>query len=846
MISEKRTHLNLRSGIFSAVWLLMGMLWIIGAGSVLHGEKVVPEKKPVKKESAEKKDIEKKKSQILPYEEVITDEARSDEGLFTVHFVDEKLYFEIPKPMLDREMLLVSRLARAAANLGYGGQKTSNMVLRWQSLKKKILLRVVSHINVADKNLPIYQAVRNANFEPIVYTFDIKAYSKDKTGVVIEATDLLSSDIPFLGLPKSRRELYKIKGLEKNKSMIVSVKSFPRNIEMRNILTYSATEPPSNSSAGTISVEMNHSMILLPEKPMRPRNWDERVGYFRVEQTDYGSDSHRAVKRSYITRRRLEPKDPQAFARGELSEPVKPIVYFLDPATPRKWRRYIKQGVEDWNVAFEAAGFKNAVVAKDPPSPEEDPEFSPEDVRYSVIRYFPSEIMNAFGPHVHDPRSGEIIESDIGLYHNVLNLLRNWYFTQTAAANPEARGIDFKDEVMGRLLRYVVCHEVGHTLGFPHNMKASSTFPVEKLRSPEFTRKMGTASSIMDYARFNYVAQPGDGVKHFVPIIGPYDIYAIRWGYRPIPEVSDSAGEKPILNRWIKEKYKDPVYHYGNFSSVDPTCLSEALSDDAVKAGEYGIANLKRILNNLLDWTYQEGEDYSQLKELYGEIFGQFNLFTGHVVPIIGGVYRTYKTNDQAGGVYAPVSAKKQREAMAFLARQVFSSPTWMINWEVLDRIQHSGILERIRQVQTGVLKNVLEPDRMHRLIEAEVRLGESAYTLGELLLDLRKAVFGELEKTETLDTFRRNLQRAYLERLDFLMKPRAKPAVAATRRSGAVSNVLNVSQSDVQPLIRGELEVLKKEIAQVMSRAKDSTTVLHLRDLLVRIDEILRTDKTK
>lgn len=821
--------------MFIAISLLFVMFTINGCAHGLKGRVVTPEKKPAAKAA-----------KILPYEKVITDKARSDTGLFTVHFVDEKLYFEIANEMLDVEMLLVSRLARAATKSGYGGQKMNTQVLRWQRLKEKILLRIVSHVNVADEGKPIYEAVRNANFEPIVAAFDIKAFGKDNATVVIEVTDLFTNDIPMLGLSRRRRDYYKVRSLDKDRSFIVWAKSFPRNIETRNILTYSASEPPDNTSTGTISVEMNHSMILLPEKPMMPRQWDERLGFYRIEQTDYGLDTQRAEKRRYITRWRLEPKNPQAFAAGKLVEPVKPIVYYIDPATPLKWRPYIKQGVEDWKVAFEAAGFKNAIMAKDPPSPQEDPEFSPEDVRYSVIRYFPSEVMNAMGPHVHDPRSGEILESDIYLYHNVLNIVRNWYFIQTAAVNPEARGVTFEDEVMGRLLRYVVAHEVGHTLGFPHNMKASSTIPVEKLRSPAFTQKMGTTPSIMDYARFNYVAQPGDGVKHFVPIIGPYDVYAVRWGYRPIPEAKTAEAEKPILSQWIKEKVGDPFYHFEGSSRFDPTTASEALGDDAVTASEYGIANLKRVLNKLLDWTYQEDEDYSQLKELYEGIIGQWSRYMGHVVAYIGGVYQHHKTFDQPGPVYTVVPEEKQRQAMAFLTRQAFPTPIWMINREVLDRIEHSGIVARIRQAQARVIQNLLDPARLQRLIEAEARPGHRAYTLRRMLLDLKAAVFSEIKKGGAINTYRRNLQRAYIEQVASLLKPEPKPKPTTTRRTRPVTTtIIKVSQSDIQPLLRGELEALKQDIEKSIDQINDTVTVLHLKDLLARIDNILDPEDT-
>ncbi|MEO9485626.1 MAG: zinc-dependent metalloprotease [Ekhidna sp.] len=806
------------------VLVLMLAMIFVGFTTDIQAQK----KKNKKGDDAGQAAPKKKKNGLKSYSEVITDEAVTDDGLIISHQVGDDYYFELPADLLEREILIVSRIAGHVKGLNFGGagmKSRPQQVIRFQKMGSKILMRSVSFNNVANEDEPIYTSVKNNNFEPIIESFSLETMKDDSSAFVIKVSDFFSSDIPMIGgLRDSERRRFKVKGIDKSRSLITSVKSFPENVEVRHILTYRGDELPDNGLTQTLSISMNQSMILLPEDPMVPRYHDERVGFFSLRQIDYSSDEQKAAQRRLITRWRLEPSDWDAYNRGEAVEPVKPIVYYIDPATPEKWRKYIKQGVEDWQVAFEAAGLKNAILAKDPPSKEEDPDWSPEDVRYSVIRYIATDIQNAQGPHVHDPRTGEILESDILWYHNVMNLLRNWYFVQTAAVNPEAQRIKFDDELMGELIRFVAAHEVGHTLGFPHNMGSSPSYTVDQLRNKEFTDTHGVAPSIMDYARFNYVAQPEDGITNFFPKVGEYDFWVTEYGYKPIANINSPDDEEDILNAWIKEKASNPLYRFGQANGVDPTSQTEDIGHDAMIASELGIRNLKRIVDKLMEWTTEDGKNYDNLSELYRNVVNQFNRYNGHVVTNVGGIYQYFKTADQDGAVYTHVEKEKQQRAVKFLNEQLFATPNWLVDAEILSRIQQDGLVDRMRGIQVRILNRLTREEALMRLVENEALNGSDAYTLTNLFTGMRQGIWGELYNGRKIDTYRRNLQKEHIARLGELMNLEDD----------------EFANSDIPSVAMATLNRLERDVRSGLARQNDATSRFHLQDIQKRIDAIL------
>ncbi|HRE52546.1 MAG TPA: zinc-dependent metalloprotease [Flavitalea sp.] len=798
-----------------------------------------------------------------PYKEVVTDKTITQKGLFTIHSRDEKWFLELGDSLLGKDILIVNRIARAPANIragsfGYAGDEINKHVIRFEKgPNHKIFLRDISYsVYSGDSTRPMYRSVMNSNIQPIAAAFDIKAYSPDSAGSVIELTDFIASDNDLLFFAPSLKSALRLGSSQKDKSYVVSVRTYPINTEIRTVKTYSRASSPSSSSAGSpppsmapgyATYELNTSMVLLPEAQMRPRYFDNRVAYFTTEYTDFDANPQGVKDVSIITRWRLEPRpeDREKLEKGELVEPVKPIVFYIDPATPEKWVPYLIQGVNDWQKAFEKAGFKNAIYARKAPDPREDSTWSLEDARFSAIVYKPSEIANASGPHIHDPRSGEILESHINWYHNVMSLLRKWYMIQAGAIDPRARKPEFDDELMGQLIRFVSSHEVGHTLGLPHNMGASSATPVEKLRDKKWLEKHGHTASIMDYARFNYVGQPEDGLseKEIFPRIGDYDEWAIEWGYRPLPGKTREE-EKLFLNELVKKNAANPRLRFLHSNSIDPRAQTEDLGDNAMKAGEYGLRNLKRILPQLPGWLNKKAEGFEDLSATYNELVTQYSRYMGHVITNIGGIYTDNKTTDQQGAVYAVVPKTAQKQALSFLHKNLFETPYWLLDRKVLDLISQPNS-DRISTIQDNFLGNLLTASRLQRLISSANR-DKQAYPLEEYMEDLRKGIWQELSTHKPIDNYRRNLQKSYIERLGAMIKPASanSPATRGISITITIGPVIDPYKSDIISIMKAELRSVRSAVnAALPSYANQRVVRYHLMDIVERIDKILKVD---
>ena len=783
------------------------------------------QRKKSKNKKIEQTAVVPKKSKIPKYSDFVTSKTKTDDGIFKVHETNDEFIYEIPKLFLGKEMLLVTRLKELPAGLGGGyvnaGSKINTQVIVWEQFKNKILLKVKSYNAVANDSLPIYKSVIANNLEPIIYAFDIKAQNIDSTAVLVDVTKLFSTDVKAItAFPESFRKRYKVKRLDASRSFINTIKSYPKNIEVVQDFTFDADAPPSNSKTNTITLRVNQSMILLPENKMMPRIYDKRVGYFSMGNVDYSSEALKADNKRYIKRWRLEPKDINAYNRGELVEPIKPIVYYLDPATPDKLKKYIKQGVDDWQKVFETAGFKNAIMAKYPPTKEEDPEFSMEDARYSSIRYVASTTRNATGPSVSDPRTGEIIESDIIWYHNHLRSYRNRYLLETGAANPSARTLETPAEEIGEMMRMVISHEVGHALGLPHNMAASYAYAVDSLRSGKFTQKFGIAATIMDYARFNYIAQPGDENIRFIRQLGPYDHYSINWGYRKIQNIESAEQEVKTLDKWIENKADNPIYRFGN-QRFDPSAQTEGIGNDQVKASTYGIKNLKIVAKNLPSWTSSQTNNYEDLSELYGELLSVWSRYVGHVAGNIGGVYEFNKKPNQTGNIYIPVKKEKQKESLIWLQKNAFETQTWLLDKNILANFKEDGYTELMLRLQNRQLYSILNANRLKRMIDAEVTQ-DDFYAISDMIRDLRTGLFYEANYLKNVDLFRRNLQKSFIDRLATLF------------------NNKETKNSDINSIVRGELEMMNFQLTVAKGRRINRITKYHYRDCLAKIKEIL------
>jgi hypothetical protein len=672
---------------------------------------------------------------------------------------------------------------------------------------------------------------------------------------VIDATDLYLGDVPAFTLPRATRTRLAVRSYDRERSWLEWARSFPINLEVRVVHSYSADQPPSNPRGGAVSYEVNHSMILLPKEPMKPRLWDERVGFISIAQTDYSRGFQGVRPQRYVVRYRLEPSDPAAWARGELVEPVNPWVWYIDPATPPEWIPYFEAGILEWNAAFELAGFRNALQVRVAPTEEEDPEFSLLDARYSVVRYVATPVRSANSSgDVVDPRSGEVIRAHTNMYHGVMERMRWQLLSQVAAANPEYRASELPQELMGEALRYVMSHETAHSVGLPHNQRANFVFPIDSIRNPDFVRRMGHSGSSVGRTRFNYAAQPGDGVPP-ERRMGLWDQFAVYWGYRPIPEARTPEEELPTLSRWIVERSDRPWFRFasaqfGMDAEWDPYRMTEGISDDPVGAAALGMSNLRLSSASLMEWVLDEGDDFYELETNYLQALTQWNRYAEHAAAAVGGSWTHHKRHGEEGPVYTAIEPEYQRGAMRFLDEHVLQTPRWALDAAILRRLEHAGAVERIRAYQELAVQRLLNHARLARMIEHEAFLGEATYRPADMLDDTREIVWRELRQRQPIDTYRRNLQRAYLDQAHHLLHeaksdhwspPRSGDLRVGSNDDPPLNADLHIGQSDIRPLVREQLRLLDREIRAALQRGvPERMTRIHLEDALVRIEKAL------